>query len=438
MGYLNDITQVARTINKSMGGLKGLATDMQKKSFAKGALDGTLQFSGLISDTIPVDMANTLGKFLERVYASFAQIYLSTNNIIDISKDRPNSFLKNFHTNYKTESTLVDLYQEYCGTSQETFEFDEELYERFYNGTTKIFFNENNNTGIVFNLNEDFNASVYESNKEQLTDYLEYLNYNPIPRVGNSRFYENNYGPVFNNIAPANDNEVFKVSKDGRVPELLKDNDVKKWNDMQPYTMGVRLMAVNDENEFVQFIDFVVGVKVILHNIKSNDMILNIGHVLQNTGKFFNFIRWTTGEKSLIKDFLLNINNARFDAANLGKGSSPWWTTLKKLRETSKAQGIFFAKTKFVPNSTLIITDYEIDKIKENYGYDLKNPAIAMRLMNKLFLMNFVILDAGTRTVDVMYDGQNSFQSYSLETFEREVTNNSNKLGRELTRLVTR
>ena len=36
---------------------------------------------------------------------------------------------------------------------------------------------------------------------------------------------------------------------------------------MMPYAMQVRLMAVNDKKEFVQFMDFVLGVKTILHPI---------------------------------------------------------------------------------------------------------------------------------------------------------------------------
>ena len=58
--------------------------------------------------------------------------------------------------------------------------------------------------------------------------------------------------------------------------------------------------------------------------------------------------------------------------------------------------------------------------------------------MSSLFLMNFVILDEGSGTIDVLYDGETTFQTYALETLEREVSMNSNKLGKELTRMISR
>ena len=51
---------------------------------------------------------------------------------------------------------------------------------------------------------------------------------------------------------------------------------MKKQNDTQPYLMKVRLTGVNDKNEFVQFLDFIVGVKVNLHLVKSSEMVDNL------------------------------------------------------------------------------------------------------------------------------------------------------------------
>ena len=76
--------------------------------------------------------------------------------------------------------------------------------------------------------------------------------------------------------------------------------------------------------------------------------------------------------------------------------------------------------------------------IQKNFGYSLRDPKFAKQLMKNLFLMNFIILDEGTRTIDILYDGESAFQTYALETLEREVTNSSNRIGRELTRMISR
>lgn len=521
MGYLEDL----HNILKSVASTRNIIDRNKSKSITRGALDGTLQFPCLVSDAIPIDMASTIARTLERVYASFVQTYLSTNNTIDISVDKnPNMFLKKFHRNIKVESTMEDLYQEYCTESDSEYDA---LMERIYDGTTKAYINEAENKMIVFNFSDKFNKGVFESHKESLEEALSCIDYKPFPNIGNSPFYEaqrftpdpnfkfnplnqnyfdkrdiekeidynyqkklndqNHEWEVERNRTNRNtnigmkaadmayntgmtmlrnkmdkdaaslkyqrdielqnmrnkaeiDKEKFRMQNGGNlsVPSVLKDSEVKKANDLQPYSMQVRLMAINDKNEFVQFMDFVIGVKVVLHNIKSDEMIINLQNALADNGVLFNFIRWTTGEKSLFKDLLLNINSTKLDISNKSKGSSPWWSTLKRLKEVSRAQGAFFSKTKLVPQSTIVISAFDADSVEKLYGFNLRNPKFATKLMKSLFLMNFIIVDEGTGTLDILYDGETSYQTYALETLEREVTMSSNKIGKELTRMISR
>ena len=451
MGYLDDIN----TIIKTTASAKDSIQKNQHKSIVRGAHEGTLQFPCLVSDAIPIDMASTIAKTLERVYASFVQSYLSLNNTVDISVDKnPNMFLKKFHHNVKVESTVQDLYNEYCLESDDEYNA---LMERIYDGSTKAFINEKENKMILFNMSDKLSSEMMESHKDALVESLSAIDFKPFPNIGNSPFYESDdeklnkpdeYSIKMNeiqgqeqiksNFRQREQNKNYRSGKDMSVPSLLRDTDIKKQNDMQPYLMQVRLMAINNENEFVQFMDFIVGIKVVLHNISSNEMILNIQNTLSNNGKLFNFIRWTSGEKSLFKDLLFHINDVKLDVANKSKGSSPWWMTLKKLKETSRIQSSFFSKTQVVPNSTIVISSYDVDNITKNSGYNLRDARNALRVMKSLFLMNFIIVDEGTRTVEILYDGENSYQTYALETLEREITMNSSKLGKELTRMISR
>ena len=94
MAYLDDIVSAMKAIAKAKSNA-ATAKDLVggNKSIARGALDGTMQFPCLVSDAIPIDMASTLARTLERVYASFAQTFLSLNSTIDISVDKnPNHF----------------------------------------------------------------------------------------------------------------------------------------------------------------------------------------------------------------------------------------------------------------------------------------------------------------------------------------------------------
>ena len=446
---ISDIIAAVRDAGRVGADVTHVSNQMVRKSFARGAMDTIMQFPCLISDSIPIDMASTLAKTMERVYASFVQTYLSTQNIMNIADYKDvNQYIQRFHKNVKLESTAIDTYLENCVEPDPDYDA---LFARIYDGSTKAYINESTGQILAFNFSEKFPKTLFESYKAQMNASLKDLDYSPMPNVGNNPFYareaevDSEYmnkkitDMQFDRYRAANDldKEKYKQSFNKSVPQLLKDNDVKKQNDMQPYMMQVRLSAINDDEEFVQFVDFVVGIKVILHSVHSDEMIVNLTNTMQNRGVLFNFIRWTTGEKSLVKDLLLHINDVKLDVANRSMGASPWWNTLKRMRSTAKAQMATMSRTQLVPQATVVINGYEADLIKNKTGYDLRNPKFAVPMMRSLFLMTFIIVDDGNRTVDILYDGNNTFETYALESLEREVTMNSNKIGRELTRMIS-
>ena len=437
MAYLDEICSAVKHVAQS--NVRDYAQGKMPKSVARGALDGTMQFPCLVSDTISMDMASTIARSMERVYASFVQSYLSLNSTIDISIDKnPSQFLKRFHKNIRLESTNIDLYKEYC--MEEDAEYDE-LMSRIYDGSTKAYINEKENSLILFNFSESFSATAFESHKALLEESLKAIDFEPFPNVGNSPFFEADnisdqimqrtvdkaIDSKYNAQAKAHEALTGMSQKDRRIPTIT-DSDVKKSNDLQPYLMSVRLMAINDQNEFVQFMDFIVGVKVVLHVVKSEEMIANIQRSIDNNGKVFNFIRWTTGEKSLFKDLLLNIEDVKLDVANKSRGASPWFATLKRIKDQSRLQKTFFSRHAMVPQSTIVLSSYDVEGIKKVFGYDIRDPKFGVKAMKSLFLMTLVIVDEGRGTLDILYDNETQYQTYALETIQREIANNAKQL----------
>lgn len=447
MGYLDDLSSlIKKAANASKAGIQSaneldsMLSPFVHKSITRGAMDGTLQFPCLIPDSIPVDMATTIARMLERVYATFVQTYLSLNSTIDISVDKnPTQFLRKFHQNVHLESvTDEDEYREYI--------------DRAYDGKAKMFINKTQDTAIVFDLEAKRARSMYESHKEQLVEFMAGIDYTPIPNVGNSPFYvkealgdedELSAADLLRAQMSGNDaREKMKSElirkREGINTPMINDKDIKKSNDLQPYTMNVRLMAVNGEQEFVQFMDFVVGVKVNLHLINTDEMATNIIAAISNNGILHNIIKWTTGEKSLIKDLLLNIDSVKLDAANKSRGASPWWTTFKRMKATARRQAALLQRNVIVPTGTVVLCSTDVDYITKKSGYNLRDPRMAIKLREALYLMNIIIVDTGTRTIEVLYDGTNSYQTFALEAIEREITASSSKIGKELTRMISR
>lgn len=148
-------------------------------------------------------------------------------------------------------------------------------------------------------------------------------------------------------------------------------------------------------------------------------------------------IRWLSGEISLFRNIILNIDEIKFDVTNRTSGMSNWIPTLKRLRNKRVALGLFGVH-KLVPNNTIVITSYEVDEIRNLTGLDLRDVAVAKKVIEKLFSIALIIVDEGTETIDILYDSRGDYQTYSLETLEREVSMNSNRLGKEIGRMISR
>ena len=67
----------------------------------------------------------------------------------------------------------------------------------------------------------------------------------------------------------------------------------------------------------------------------------------------------------------------------------------------------------------------------------MENTKIARRMIDALFLMAFIIVDDGSGTVEILYKDEPAYQTYALETLERDLSMNSNKLGREIGRMIS-
>lgn len=465
MGLIQDITELMRKGPELASQVN--AVKLNTKSIARGAKDSTFQFPCLVVDSAPIDMANTVARTLDQVYASFTQTWLSMNSMFDITIDpTPLSYLRKLHQNLKLESTIDDLIVP---------EDDVDRYmEKVYDGSYRLYMNEEQTCGVVFNVANKATREMLESHKDMLSEYMSEFDLRPFEAMeantSNMSSSIKKATDMFDNVnksifgddeepTPVMNNEhdlatamvrgqvanrqreqrdvILRQSDRGRAPQLL-ERDVKKSNDMMPYGIQVRLIAVNDKKEFVQYVDFIVGVKTILHPVTSDDMIENIARTLQNKSLAFKFLRWTTGEISLVKDILLNLNDIKSDAINKSNGKSPFFTTLKRLKDKKLGIRNITVPHALIPNATIVITSYEADYLENKFGIKIYDEKIATKLIKNLFLMSFIILDEGTNTISVLYDGDNSFQTYALETLERDNSLNSNKLGREIGRMISR
>ena len=426
MGIVNDITSLMRKGPELASQVNSIK--MNTKSITKGAKDSTFQFPCLVVNTIPFDMANTVARTLDQVYASFTQTWLSMNSMFDITIDpTPLSYLAKLHQNLKLESVESDDIDKYM--------------ERVYDGSYRLYMTENKDFGVLFNVSDNNMKTLYENNKDLLSEYMSEFNMAPIEvteaEAPTSKEFADAIiqGQINKNSIDAQGARA-KITEKSTAPRLV-ERDLKKANDLVPYGIQVRLIAVNDKKEFVQYVDFIVGVKTVLHLIESTDMVENIARALQNKSTLFKLLKWTTGEISLVKDIILNIDDVKMDIINKTSGKSPFFGTLKRLKNKKVGTRNLTVPHALIPNATICISSLEADLLESRYGINVRDRKIAKKLIDSLFLMSFIILDEGSNSVSVFYDGDSDFQIYALETLERDNSLNSNRLGKEIGRMIS-
>ena len=437
MGIVEDLTNVIRKGPEVINKLNSVK--INTKSIAKGAKDSTFQFPCLVTSSVPIDMASTIARTLDQVYASFTQTWLSMNSMFDISVDpTPLDYLRKLHQNLKIESTEATL--------------DEQCEEKIYKGDYKLYLNESKTEGMIFSVASEKSKALYENNKELLNEFMSEFNLNPIEVITEADEPAEGEGNEENqdllnqvvksqaiNIGKNRNGKPNKPADKQQVPKLLNDRDIKRANELIPYGIQVRLIALNDKKEFVQYVDFIVGVKTVLHIVQSDDAVTNIANALQNRSLGFKLLKWTTGEISLFKSIIFNIQGIKDTIVqNNNKSKSPFFPTLFRLKNKKFGVRNLTVPHGVIPNSTLAISSYEVNQLLDKYGIDLTSDATAKKLIESMFLMSLVILDEGTGTVSIMYDGNKTFQTYLIDTLERDNAMNSNKLGKEIGRMISR
>lgn len=199
----------------------------------------------------------------------------------------------------------------------------------------------------------------------------------------------------------------------------LSDNDVKKSNELVPTTLSLS-MTVKDGPSFGGVQNFVIGVKGLMHPVQGDEMVSNLLNGFKSSNKFFNVLRWTTGEIALVKDLLLNIDGIKDEVVKKHSGGSHWWSTLKRRKSASRIKSFISGKNKILPNASIVCSMEEVVELKETYGLDLMASKNLRKLMDEFFLLGFVIVDNSQELCYFIFDGETDLQAISFKGLEKE------------------
>lgn len=465
MGVFKDIVDFLKA-DDMLDDVRANAMRKKYSSIAARASEGTMQFPIIVSDSMDIETLQMVVKALERNYSTFLQTAITMNATAETGKvANATQYLQQFHQNMDPNGTTRDI------------SFD--IVKAFENyNMAKV-----GKYTVLSSVYEGATRGCADDNREQLVDLMEDVRYDILNnkfRPRNERLYKfknkdtsarlNNVGlkPMFEQMTPVSEapyddmtpeeqrfmrfaalrKEARENEKDARQAKLdlikhqsdiaklhsyelpssiLKDNDVKKANELIATTMHVRINWVNPQGVPQGTQDFIMGVKGTMHPVRSEEMVANVVGACKNNDKVFNFFRWTTGEIAFFRDFWLGIKDMKADIVNESKGASRWWIALKKRRTLGKMSDTAFFKNKILPNATLVVSAEEAEYIKVQHGYDLMNPYFVKKIMNTYYLLGFVVVDNSSQIVHFYFDTDSDYQSVSFSGLEKENSRDERK-----------
>ncbi len=492
MGHAKNISKDIKDIS---GGIDSAikSNEIDGRSIIARSRNSVLQFPVYVTQSIRVNEASIIARLFERVYASYVQSALAQNPIVDESEVNNLLFLQKFHTNIR-ESAEFELYNEYYSPIDDLDQIMKDAEYHVEQVTP--------NMDLVFRFCPTKDAHLYKENGRLINEPLAGLKYLQEADVthdthrtaGDSRI-EERYKKI---NQPVSDDELKKLAKenqelddvkkdiregkikgyhyisddkgnryvkevlayDGRTktntsraanpvdaPILLKEVEVKKLNDMLPYTIEATFRVRNKENNVSYDAHFLIGVKTVMHLIRVNDLQDDLRDLVMGNIKSLQKVRYKTGEIKFA-DYLFNFKGLKADAAKRVNYNKRWITSLKRLADWNKLHGtslknvndVAFNGKIPIPNGTMILSQSDITTLTANTGIDLSKVSNAKRLAKSLFLIAVAIVDPSAGSMKVLFpDNDNDWDVQSLASIDAELAKTDNsQIMRELNRIVNK
>lgn len=415
---INDVREIAKNSSMSEYGISS-----RPKSISEKAKEGVLQFPVIAENNIDIAILSTTTKMLEKNYATFIQMVYSMNPVVTVSdKEGIGNYLNKLHQNMNVKGSVNNLYV----ATQESYGADIDISEFILESVIV-----DGSTGRVLVKNRESLYDVMESFRtDALNDkFKPQLRYDILSRGKATGLFE----------AEGDSSDKKGLDHfDGKQKICASTNtstDYKKANDLVPTTMVLKLNFQDSTGKIIGTQDFIIGIKCVLHPVTSKEAIANLSNI--NRGKFFDFIRWTSGEIDFFKDFVLNLNEIKTDIANRSAGSNPLWLALKNRAELAKVKNRSGIAGQLLPNATIIVSMETIEYINRTYNLDFMDPSMLKRVMQKFFLLGFVIIDESQLITHVFLDGDSDFEVLSFEGMATEGKSKSGDL-KDMLKLANR
>ena len=168
-----------------------------------------------------------------------------------------------------------------------------------------------------------------------------------------------------------------------------------------------------------------IAIKANMHPVKSDEIRMILESGIEGKLPSLRITKALTGEISLIRDLLLQMDKAERDK-HLYKtmGRHPWFRQLqdRKLKgNTNLLRRIINSRSSTIlPTASLIVTKDDLTlSTKLNYSYFLKNEKLLKSIMQSMFLLSLGVYDPEMETVSFFFSGFKNPFIYTLNDLRK-------------------
>lgn len=143
----------------------------------------------------------------------------------------------------------------------------------------------------------------------------------------------------------------------------------------------------------------------------------------------FSLLRATTGELSMIKDFMFAVDRAKLDTFSNRNSSTPLWKMLERRAIVNKKNRFFdSANGSGTAIATLLISSDTENLLEKDYNFRCR-PYNMLNVMSEYSCLGFIIADDVTEKVKMLFDDNSTnFEVLSYTSLEREDKSQYKKL----------
>ena len=216
-----------------------------------------------------------------------------------------------------------------------------------------------------------------------------------------------------------------------KAPQQIDETKLNKLNTMKPLMMVVNLNVMDKDGGLSQPVEYMVGVKTHCRIIDSDTLPEVVKYPVQEMDKVARKAKWKAGELKFFKDILFDVKGKKQTAVDSQDPKRKWY---RRLYQLSHMQGdshvarnltgktLAGGSKGLIPNTTLIITQNDVDRIEDVTGIDIMKPSNAIGFCKELFMMGLVVIDQDSSSIKLLFpDINNDFEVQSLAAVEKQI-----------------